>query len=154
MARATFSVARRHQPPHTALVTFPRSRRIILAALLVPLSMIVGLRSAWALYACRVDGVVRSSCCCEAHHGQKKHADSTLPTVKASSCCDVTVQAPSSAPQARDSERADVKAPLMIAAAASTEARARPIARAVSIDRPVARPPPVATFLLKQSFLR
>lgn len=115
--------------------------------------MIVGLRSAWALYACRVDGVVRSSCCCEGKH-KKQHADSKAPLVKAASCCDVTVQAPSSAPQARDAERADVKAPTVIATAVSTEVPARTIARAISIDRPIARPPPVATFLLKHSFLR
>ena len=153
MCHRPFIVARRTQPPHTGLLTPRRSRRIVLAALLVPLSMIVGLRSAWALYACKIDGQVRSSCCCEGKH-HKHHSDSRTPLVKAASCCDVTVSAPSSAPQARDAERANLKAPPLVVAAVSTDVPARPIVRAVSIDRPFARPPPVATFLLKQSFLR
>jgi hypothetical protein len=134
------------------LVTSRRSRRIVVAALLVPLAMIVGLRSAWALYACRIDGQVRSSCCCEGKH--ERHTDSQTPIVKAASCCEVTIQSPASAPQVRDADRSDLKAPPTVVTTISAETPARPIARAMSIDRPAARPPPVATFLIKQSFLR
>jgi hypothetical protein len=129
--------------------------RFVLAALLVPLALIVGLRSAWALYACRADGVVRTSCCCHgAHEAPKKRAPSNDAHVVQGSCCDVTVQAPASAPQLRDTERASVQAPIAVVAIAETPPPPSPQLLAISIDRPNARPPPVATFLIKQSFLR
>jgi hypothetical protein len=129
----------------------------VLAALLVPLALMVGLRSAWALYACRIDGVVRTSCCCHGKHDEhkkKQQQPSKDPSLKAASCCDVTVQAPSSAPQIRDAQRASNQAPPMAVSFVETPMPVAPIARAVGTDRPTGRPPPVATFLIKQSFLR
>jgi hypothetical protein len=128
-----------------------RAHRAVCAALVVPLILLVGFRSAWALYACRVDGQVRESCCCKAKHRQH---DSRAPIVKSAMCCDVTIETTPSAPQLRDTERASTQAPPMIVTTVPTAAPIAPIARAIAIARPTARPPPIATFLIKQSFLR
>jgi hypothetical protein len=137
---------------HLRGMTRRRTYRAACAALVVPLIVLVGFRSAWALYACRVDGQVRASCCCKAKH--KQHDAPRAPTVKPAMCCDVTVQAAPSVPQLRDTERASTQPPPMIVTSVATAAPIAPIARAIAIARPTARPPPTATFLLKQSFLR
>ena len=128
-------------------MTRQRAHRAACAALVVPLILLVGFRSAWALYACRTDGVVRSSCCCA-----KKHEHRAPPPgpVVSRGACTVT----SSAPQVRDTERAGVTAPPALVAIAETPAPRAPTARAIAIDHANARPPPVASFLQKQAFLR
>ena len=147
------TVANVTEPPHTRLVIVARRRRIVLAALLAPLAMVIGLRSAWALYSCRIDGITRSECCCQGKH-RPRHAPSPQSHVAAASCCDVTIQAATKAPDVRDADRSDVRAPVAVAAPAPEIPAPRFAVRAVEIDRRFARPPPVATYLVKQAFLR
>ena len=119
--------------------------------MIVPLILLVGFRSAWALYTCRVDGVVRSSCCCKNAH---KRADTSDERVFSASCCAVEVQAPTKAPEVQAPARADVDAaPAVIAIVAQAPLAPR-IVTVARRDRSFERPPPIATFLVKQSFLR
>jgi hypothetical protein len=82
-----------------------RSRRIALAIAVLPLVVLVGLRSAWAAYACRVDRQVRSECCCGAKKSSSQHrpADDG-PRLQASSCCDVMHGESAPPPDARTTE--------------------------------------------------
>ena len=127
--------------------------RLVLAALLVPLVLLIGLRSAWALYSCRIDGVVRTACCCHGKHEHKRPA-SNESRVTAASCCDVTVQAPAAAPDVRDATRASQLPPPAALSPAPVAAVARFVPRIATVERAVARPPPTATYKIKQSFLR
>ena len=125
----------------------------MLAALLVPLALMIGLRSAWALYACRVDGVVRASCCCHGKHEHKRPVSNDT-SVAAASCCDVTIQTLSRAPEVRAADRTTVQTPPAVLAPAPIASAAPFTSSVATIARAIARPPPVATFLIKQSFLR
>lgn len=133
--------------------TIPRP---ILTALVVPLMVIVGFQSAWAAYACRVDGKVRSECCCKP---PEKDRDARAPIDGAprmapQGCCDVTIREPADAPVVREVDRASfayapVEVPTIALAIVTPRVeRASPLAT-------MARPPPrVPLFLDKQALLR
>lgn len=128
----------------------------ILAALVLPLVVIVGFQSAWAAYACRVDGRVRSECCCkppEKDRDQRAPADGA-PRMAPQGCCDVTIREPSEPPVIRETDGAAFASiPVVVPAIASVIAPRR-IERAASIAT-MARPPPrIPLFLDKQALLR
>lgn len=134
------------------LVTRPIPRPL-LAALVLPLVVIVGFQSAWAAFACRVDGKVRDRCCCEKK--QAKRAPDEAPRLMAQSCCDVTIHEANEAPLVRQPDPASfehvpVVVPTVIVAISSPRA-----ARIASIAM-MARPPPprVPLFLDKHAILR
>ena len=134
-----------------------RSARIGVIAAVAPLLIMVGLRSAWALYSCPTDGPSRAACCCPSGHAQARaharRAASPDPAI-AAACCEIDAQAPTRAPELQAPARADGHAPppaVAIAADVLPPPRAPVPARA---DRAQARPPPLATFLDKQSLLR
>jgi hypothetical protein len=127
--------------------------RLILTSAVLPLVMLVGLRSAWAAYACRMDGEVRSACCCP--KAKAKVPAGTAPRVEARCCCDVTIHEATQNPTAREPVRAGFDAPIV-----GVTVPAALLPRLVTtIDRvrpDSARPPPplVASFLDKQAILR
>jgi hypothetical protein len=120
-----------------------RFHRAVLITAVVPLIMVIGLRSAWAQYACSMDGRVRAGCCCPQKPKDKRSAPDAAPTMKAQGCCDVTVMASSAPPNAREVERSrdlDVGS-IAIGDAPAIEPR-RHVATMASIA--FARPPPPA----------
>jgi|SRR5690349_9203104 len=137
---------------HNDLVS-RRLRRLILASAVLPLVVIVGLRSAWAAYACRIDGEVRSACCCP--KPKATHRVDETPRVAARCCCDVEVHVAAQNPTASEATRAGFDAPVL----AVTIPPAL-VARFITAIDPVrpdsARPPPPAVvgFLDKQAILR
>lgn len=100
-----------------------RLRRITLAAAVLPLLVLVGLRSAWASYACRIDLEVRTACCCphDAKNAKSQQpSPSDGPHLQARCCCDVTLGAASVAPDARADHARPDDVPTTIVAAAHT----------------------------------
>jgi hypothetical protein len=82
------------------------TRRLALAIAVVPLIVLVGLRSAWATYACAIDGKVRAACCCpEKAHSNKQPVDDDAPRIARAGCCNVTIGETSDKPDAREAER-------------------------------------------------
>src|SRR5437660_2900871 len=69
--------------------------RKLQAALLVPLVLSGAVTHAALLYRCRMDGVVRRSCCCPA---QEAGVDAAAQTVSGPSCCAMEQAAPGQAP--------------------------------------------------------
>jgi hypothetical protein len=124
-----------------------------MTALVLPLVVIVGFQSAWAAYACRVDGKVRDHCCCKAEKKERKPADDS-PRIAAQSCCDVTINETRKAPLVRESDRATF-AYMPIVAPVAMHAIATPRIERVATIAMMARPPPrVPLFLDKQAILR
>ncbi|MBA3394463.1 MAG: hypothetical protein H0T89_17595 [Deltaproteobacteria bacterium] len=133
-----------------------RFRRIALAAAVLPLVLLVGLRSAWAAYACRIDGEVRASCCCPKKEAKGLLADGA-PRLAARDCCDVTIGEQSAAPQLRESERLQPNHAPDSAIATSLAPAAPPTLRTATTSRVQrARPPPSAipTYLVNRTILR
>lgn len=132
-----------------------RLRRLVLVTAVLPLVVLIGLRSAWAAYACRIDGDVRDTCCCPK---SRKTADAAAtdepPRMAAACCCDVTSGESADAPQAREVDRlADFSAPALVAQTIDFSIRAlttTPLMRH-SLARP---PPPVPAYLAKRAILR
>lgn len=134
----------------------PRIRRIALAAAVLPLVVLIGLRSAWAAYACNVDGEVRAACCCPEKSEADEPADGA-PRVKASCCCDVTIGETSVPPNARiaDPSHSNELSWVALAVTPSLEPAARTPVAAVRIA--FARPPPppaVPLYIANRSILR
>lgn len=127
--------------------------RPVLAALVLPLVVIVGFQSAWAAYACTMDGKVRESPCCkQAAPGRER--TSAVPMLEARNCCDVTIHAPAEAPVVRDAERAAFHyLPAVVAAPAFTIARPHH-ERVATVELSARGPPRVPIFLSKQALLR
>ena len=131
-------------------MTFPRP---LLTALVLPLVVVVGFQSAWAAYACRVDGEVRDRCCCPA----KKRAHTPAgeaPRISVQSCCDVTVHEPRDARLVREVDRATVAhvpAVVPVVAPLTVAPRAERVVTIAMMARP---PPRVPLFLDKQAILR
>ncbi|MDX2089700.1 MAG: hypothetical protein SFX73_17725 [Kofleriaceae bacterium] len=133
------------------------ARRIALTVAVLPLIVLVGLRSAWAAYACSMDGQVRETCCCPKKPDSKRSpSDGGAAHIEARDCCDVTRGAPVDGVDAREADRlrpldASVLAivPTAFVAPAMRPALTRPRA-------PLARPPPrtVLTYLANCSILR
>ena len=132
-----------------------RIPRPLLAALVLPLVVIVGFPSAWAAFACRVDGEVRDHCCCKpAKQERDDRALHDVPRIDGRGCCDVTIHEATEVPVVREADRAMFDyTPVSIQTIAS--AIVTPcIERAVSITT-MARPPPrIALFLDKHAILR
>jgi hypothetical protein len=130
-----------------------RIRRPILAAAVLPLVVIVGFQSAWAAFACGVDGKVRDHCCCKAGREDRSPVE-PVPRIDAKGCCEASFHEVTSAPLAREVERAVF----------GHLARAVPVTAIVVVpdaERPrtiatLARPPPprVALYLDKHALLR
>lgn len=134
-----------------------RLRRIALISAVLPLALLIGLRSAWAAYACRIDGEVRDACCCSkgATDGRRAPADSA-PSIAATSCCDVTTGESTAGPQAHKTERAGVDDIALASVATATEVSVRsPVAVRLSWNA-FARPPPrpVPLYLANRTILR
>ena len=142
---------------YSAHVT-PRFRRIVLAVAIVPLVLLIGLRSAWAAYACRIDGEVRNACCCPKKDKDSDRAPVETPRMSASCCCDITVGETADAPQARETDRGHHANDVALAFIATT------LDRSVVVDpagtrmmvHAFARPPPrsVPTYLANRAILR
>lgn len=131
--------------------TFPRP---LLAALVLPLVVIVGFQSAWAAYACRFDGNVRDECCCKHDKKERKKPVDDAPRIAAQGCCDVTLNGAPEAPLVREADRATfTHLPVVVAAIA--HAIVPPPFKRVATVATMARPPPrVPLFLDKQAILR
>lgn len=141
---------------YSQLVT-RRVRRIVLTAAVLPLVVLIGLRSAWAAYACSVDGEVRSACCCPKKADTERAAgDDEVPRIEANCCCDVTVGESSAAPDAREVNRSNTDDFSCVVVVATPVVA--PVARATVRSTPVAlaRPPPrsVPTYLANRTILR
>lgn len=65
-----------------------RIHRRILAPL-VALMLVVGVRSAGAMYRCAGDGVARTACCCPQDETAKPEREDFGPALEAPCCCDV-----------------------------------------------------------------
>jgi hypothetical protein len=130
--------------------TIPRP---LLAALVLPLVVIVGFQSAWAAYACRMDGKVRDACCCKPAK-QEREREPAAPTIAARSCCDVTIHQPAEAPLVREAERgafAHVPAIVLVSALAFAPPRYEHVA---AVELPARPPPRIPIYLAKQVLLR
>jgi len=127
-----------------------RLSRPLLAAVVLPLVVIVGFQTAWAAYACGSDGRVRDHCCCK----QKKSQSDGVAHLARQRCCAMSINALPDQPVARAPERASFDAAVPVAPMASLPVVAPPVERVISLNQ-LARPPPrTALYLDKQSLLR
>lgn len=140
---------------YSDLVTLQR-RRIVLTAAVLPLLVLIGLRSAWAAYACRMDNQIREACCCPEKEtdGERAPADGA-PRMASASCCDVTIGESADTPQARETARDGNEAPLVLVTTLADASLVAPVARRVPSNA-FARPPPrsVPTYLANRTILR
>lgn len=130
-------------------------RRIVLTAAVLPLLVLIGLRSAWAAYACRMDGQIREACCCPDQDTDERAPADGAPRMAPASCCDVTIGESADTPQARETARdANDVPPVLVTTVADTSLVA-PVARRVPSNA-FARPPPrpVPTYLANRTILR
>lgn len=137
-------------------VVLSRFHRIILAAVLMPLAVMVGLRSAWAAYACRIDGEVRDACCCPKPEKERDHAPADeAPGITASCCCDVTIGETAANPQAHTAEQFNAN-DCFVGGVIADEVEVVAFVTASACWHALARPPPrsVPTYLANRSILR
>lgn len=131
-----------------------RFHRAVLTIAVLPLVVLIGLRSAWAAYACTVDREVRTSCCCP-----KPSDDAKAPRdgmqIEARCCCDITTGESSVPPDTRltDSSRIDDFSSVAVGIEPPWVRIAQPIAAVMRIG--LARPPPssVPPYLFNRSIL-
>ena len=128
-------------------------RRPLLAIAVLPLVVLAGFQSAWAAFACRMDGEVRDHCCCKPEKRDRRLADDG-PRIKAQGCCDVAFHEASEAPVAREADRAMfAHAEIFVPTLSLTIVSPR-VKRVVSFAA-MARPPPrIALYLDKHALLR
>ena len=141
---------------YSAVVT-PRFRRIVLAAAVLPLVVLIGLRSAWAMYACQIDGEVRDACCCpKKEKDRDREPADEAPRMAASCCCDVTVGESSDAPQARETDRTQANDGAVVLVASTADLSMLAPVGTRTRWHAFARPPPrsVPTYLANRSILR
>lgn len=128
----------------------------MLALAVVPIVVAVGFQSAWAAWACAIDGKARDRCCCKSERDQvPRDRSDDVPHFERQDCCQVATHDVLSAPAAREVERIAFD----FAPAIET---VTPIAlNPVHSDRQwsfaeVARPPPrhVPIYIDKQALLR
>jgi hypothetical protein len=119
---------------------------------LAPLLMLMAYLPGEAMLRCRIDGLLRSACCCP----ETKDVPTSQTTLKAADCCDREVAA--SERPAMDGPRAPEVRQISIATAAVGAAAAWPaIEPSVRVDRaaqrhgPAREGPPLV--LLKHAFL-
>lgn len=67
----------------------PRLHRRILAPIAVLMLLVVGFRSAYAMYRCTGDGVTRTACCCPQNEAAKEDAAGRGAAIDAACCCDI-----------------------------------------------------------------
>jgi hypothetical protein len=130
------------------------TRRLALTIAVVPLIVLIGLRSAWALYACSMDGKVRETCCCP--KSKKQPAHDQAPRIVRADCCDVTLGKATEQPDAREADRTSTGNDLSIATAPAVIAlpfvQPTPRYERTTFARPP--PPAVPTFLANRTILR
>jgi hypothetical protein len=129
----------------------------VLIAAALPLVVMIGLGSAWASFACRIDRTTRTHCCCPKAKAEDR-SEPRMPTVRAAGCCDVSVHRSAPMPSYRDKAplvRAGTDAPASATVALLVEP-ARIAATPFDVGwSETARPPPrVASFLDKSAILR
>jgi hypothetical protein len=133
-----------------AAVRTDRRRRVWLASLIVPFALIIGLRSAWALYTCAAPGGMHAHCCSAKH---AHHAAGPQAQLRSACCRGAEPASLTAAADVREPDRPASDAAVAIAVAVPIVAA--PVRVAVAAPaRTSARPPPVATFLIKQALLR
>jgi len=131
-------------------------RRSLLAIAVLPLIVLVGLRSAWAAYACTMDGKVRTACCCPKKAEPPRTPHDGAQRLAAADCCDVTIGEATVPPDAREADRISTPdaSPFTIASAVV----AAPLGHVeLTVTRATfARPPPrtTPTYLANRSILR
>lgn len=134
-----------------------RIRRIVLTAAVLPLVMLIGLRAAWASYACTIDGDVRSACCCPQKSTQAQEPSDGAPRMQANCCCDVTMGESSAPPDARLGESSRVSDMPFVLTMTVPEV-APPTAWTAATVTASARPPPprrsLPTYLANRTILR
>lgn len=132
------------------------ARRIALTLAVLPLIVLVGLRSALAVYACSVDGKVRDACCCPKDDDAKRSPTDGAPRIQASDCCEVTLAESPAGPAAREVDRLQSldASPIVLVSDALT-AQIVP-AEATRTRITYARPPPraIPTYLANRTILR
>lgn len=117
--------------------------------------VIVGFQSAWAAFACRVDGKVRDRCCCKTENKERQPSADEPSRMTAQNCCDVTIHEASEAPLVREVDRATfAQVPVIIPTVmfAVETPRAARVASIATMARPP--PPRVPLFLDKHAILR
>lgn len=126
----------------------------LLTALVLPLVVIVGFQSAWAAYACRIDGKVRDHCCCKTEKKTQRTPVDDGPRITRPDCCDVTINEATEAPRMREAARATFEhVPVVVPAV--MPAIVAPRVEHVTAVATMARPPPrVPVFLDKHAILR
>ena len=139
---------------YSALVT--RMRRIVLTAAVVPLVVLIGLRSAWASFACSMTGEVLAECCCPKKPDRERAPLDGAPRVEASCCCDVTFTELSKGSDVRESDRSRTLDAPMIPIEAGLPVNVVPRGVVASTRSELARPPPrdVPTYLVNRTILR
>jgi hypothetical protein len=132
-----------------------RARRIVLAAAVLPLVVLIGVRSAWAAYACTIDGQVRSACCCPQGQDAERPVDEPS-RIDVSCCCDISMGESSTPPDVRLNDPSRVDDVPAVAIAVLPEPAPRTVMPAARITR--ARPPPlrsaVPAYLANRTILR
>ena len=132
------------------------ARRIILTVAVLPLIVLVGLRSAWAAYACSMDGQVRDTCCCPKKADSKRSPSDSTPHIETRDCCDVTRGAPVDRVDAREADRLR-NLDASVVAIVATDIVAPAMRPELTRPRvPLARPPPhtLPTYLANRTILR
>lgn len=131
-------------------------RRSLLAIAVLPLIVLVGLRSAWAAYACTMDGKVRTACCCPKKTETQQAPHDGVPRIAAADCCDVTIGEASVPPDAREADRISTPDASPIAIASAMVAPPLEHVSLTVTRTTFARPPPRATptYLANRTILR
>ena len=134
-----------------------RLRRTVLVAAVLPLAMLIGLHSAWAAYACRIDGQVRDACCCPKKQDAERAPGDTAPRMAGSCCCDITIADSTQPPPVREADRGHASDVPLVVDIVTIIARAPAPAASTAIAwEAFARPPPPAipTYLANRAILR
>lgn len=142
-------------PGHTGVVKRRSPGQILLAAAVLPLVVLIGLQSAWAAFACRVDGKVRDACCCPKPDRQeaRERAPDHAPIVSAECCCSVEVHAATPGPSAQAAEQITFDHLISAVVAVTDVPRATIVIRSWRPEI-TAPPPRVTGFLAKRAILR
>ncbi len=137
-------------------------RRHVFTAAVIPLIVLVGLRSAWASYLCLMDGAVRDTCCCPT--GPERDAEALddderpypTPQIAAAGCCAVSVHETPPTLDATASERMLARQPAVLVVEVVPPLPPEPtVVLMAPLDERAARPPPrVPIFLDNHAILR
>src|SRR5688572_20035 len=92
---------------HGPLMLRRRTGHRLLALLLVPLLVVIGMARAQAFYLCAYDSVARTACCCPQAPESDERKAPTEARIEAACCCSVEERG-AVAPAARATERTDI----------------------------------------------